>query len=71
MKGLPRGDAFNIIKSWLDRCNSVSRLDFNPRQKIDEELNNVGNYRPISRAKLEQENNSLYALLEKEGVICR
>jgi hypothetical protein len=32
VKGLSRSDAFNIIKSWLDRCTFVSR------QKIDEEL---------------------------------
>lgn len=71
VKGSSRSDAFNIIKSWLDRCNSVSRLDFNSRQKIDDAFNNVGSYRPVSCIKLEQENNSFYVRLEKEGVICR
>src|SRR5215467_10731320 len=33
---------------------------FNPRQKIDEEFNNIANYLPVPRAKLEQENNQLY-----------
>ena len=55
----------------LDKCNSVSRLDFNPREKIDEAFNKVGNYRPISRAKLEQENKALYIRLENEGIIYR
>jgi hypothetical protein len=66
---MPEGVAFNIIKSWLDRCNSVSRLDINPRQKIDEAFNKVGNYRPVSRDKLKEENNSLYVRLKADGVI--
>jgi hypothetical protein len=48
------------------RCKSASRLDCNPREKIEEAFNRVGNYRPVSRAKLEQENNALYLPLEKE-----
>src|SRR5215831_1310594 len=61
VKRLSISDAFDIISSWLDRCNSLRRLSFNSvkRQKIDYALNNVGNYWSISRARLEQENNLL------------
>jgi len=69
VKRMSRSDAFNTIKSWLDKCSSVSRLNFNPTQKIDEEFNRVGSYYPVSRIKLEQENNSLYVRLEGEGII--
>ena len=69
VKGLNRLDAFNATKTWLDKCNSVSRLDFNAKQKIDEELNRVGSYRHIPRDRLKEENNPLYIRLRKEGVI--
>ena len=49
VRGLARLETFNATKSWLDKCNSVYRLDFNPKQKIDEALDRVGNYRPVSR----------------------
>ncbi|MGC2684771.1 MAG: hypothetical protein WA323_23155 [Candidatus Nitrosopolaris sp.] len=32
VRGLPRFETFNTIKPWLDKCNSVYRLDFNPTQ---------------------------------------
>jgi hypothetical protein len=31
VKGLSRLDTFDTVKSWLDKCNSVYRLDFNPK----------------------------------------
>lgn len=67
--GLSRLETFDAIKSWLDKCNSVYRLDFNPRQKIEATLDRVHNYRPVSRDKLQEENNLLYARLKVEGVI--
>jgi len=35
-------------------------MDFNPSQKIDEVSNKVGNYCPVTRNKLKEENNLLY-----------
>ena len=67
--GLSRLETFDAIKSWLDKCNSVYRLDFNPKQKIDTALDRVGNYRPVSCDKLKEENNLLYVRLKAEGVI--
>ena len=69
IKGLARLETFNAIKSWLDKCNSVCRLDFNPSQKIDAALARVGNYCPVSCDKLKEENNLLYVRLKAEGVI--
>ncbi|MFY9795989.1 MAG: hypothetical protein WBF33_33765 [Candidatus Nitrosopolaris sp.] len=72
VKRLPHSDAFNLIKHWLDRCSSECRhLDFNARQRINEAFNRVGNYRPVSRGKLKEENNALHLRLEREGVIYR
>ncbi len=71
VKRLPQSEAFNLIKHWLDRCSTCRRLDFNARQRINEAFNRVGNYRPISRDKLKEENNPLYMRLETEEVIYR
>jgi hypothetical protein len=69
VRGLSRLHTFDTIKSWLDRCNCVYRLGFNPKQKIDAALDKVGNYRPVSRDKLKEENSLLYARLKSEGII--
>jgi hypothetical protein len=71
IRGLSRENAFNKISSWLDGCNSICRLNFNARQKINDGLNNVERvrYLPVSRAKLERENKPLYKQLRKEGII--
>jgi hypothetical protein len=69
VRGLSKLETFDAIKAWLDKCNSVYRLDFNPAQKINTALDRVGNYRPVSCDKLKEENNLLYVRLKEEGVI--
>ena len=69
VRGLSRLETFNTIKAWLDKCNSVYRLDFTPTQKINTALDRVGNYRPVSCDKLKEENNLLYVRLKEYGVI--
>jgi len=69
VKRLPRLETFNRTKSWLDRCNSISRLDFNPRWRIDYALNNVGTFSP-TQDRLEDVNKLFYERLKKEGIIC-
>ncbi len=69
IKELSKLQTFDIIKSWLDKCNSISRLDFNPKQKIDYELDHVGKFTPIRQYQLKDGHPSLYALLEKEGIV--
>jgi hypothetical protein len=69
VRGLSRVDTISKISSWLDRCDHVSKLTFNPKDKIDDELNKVANYYPVSRAKLEREKPELYTRLQKEGII--
>jgi hypothetical protein len=70
VKRLPRLEAFNRTKSWLDRCNSISRLNFNPRWKIDYALDNVGTFHPTYQDRLEYVNKLFYERLKKEGIIC-
>jgi hypothetical protein len=69
VKGLSRLETFDKIDSWLDRCNSIARLDFNPKQKIDYELKSVANYKPIRQDQLREDNSKLWTCLQNEGVI--
>jgi hypothetical protein len=69
VKGASRHDTFETIMSWLDKCNSLKRLGFSPKQKVDYVLDHVGSCYPISRADLEQQNNLLYTWLKNEGIV--
>ena len=60
VKRLSSIETLDTIKYWLDKCNIMCRLDFVPTQKINTALDSVGNYLPVSRAKLKEENNLLY-----------
>ena len=69
VKRLPRLQAFNRTKSWLDRCNSICRLNFNPTWRINYALDNVGIFYPTHQDKLEYVNKLFYERLKKEGII--
>jgi hypothetical protein len=70
VRRLSRSEVFNLIMNWLDRCSSeCKRLDFRPRQKINDSLNSVKKYRPVSKERLKIENEPLYLRLKTEGVL--
>jgi hypothetical protein len=69
MNGLSREDTYDIMVSWLNKCDLVCRLDFDINQKVDEAFNMVENYLPMGKQKINHDYNQLYILLEKEGVI--
>jgi len=66
VKKLSGLETSNKIKSWLDRCNSISRLSFNPRWKIDYA---VGTFHPTRQDRLEDTNKLFYQRLKGEGII--
>lgn len=69
VRKLSRSDVFNRIMNWLDRCSSECRhLDFRPQQKINESLDRVKKYRPVSKERLKIENEPLYLRLKTEGI---
>ena len=64
-------ESFNILREWLDKCNTLRKLDFNPNHKIKDNLKNVGKFNPIGIPKLKNdaENINLYNLLKKLGIV--
>lgn len=56
-------EASKIMEVWLDKCDGVRKLDFEPRLKIYSIINGNKGFRPISFSKLEYENKNLYKIL--------
>jgi hypothetical protein len=64
VKNLSREESYFVIKEWLDKCNKLERLNFNPKLKIKEGLKGASKgYYPISLQKLKEENKELYDIV--------
>jgi Primase X len=64
VKKLPKEEAYSVMKEWLDKCDKLDRLNFNPKIKIKDGLRGASKgYFPISMAKLKEENRQLYDLV--------
>jgi hypothetical protein len=46
IRRLEYADIFDIASTWLNECDSLNSLRFNVDRKINEALNNVGDYLP-------------------------
>ena len=52
------------MKEWLDKCDKLEKLNFNPKIKIKDGLRGASKgYLPISMEKLKEENRQLYDLI--------
>jgi hypothetical protein len=64
VKKLPKEEAYSIMKEWLDKCDKLEKLSFNPKTKIRDGLRGASKgYFPISMEKLKEENRQLYDLI--------
>ena len=68
IKKFSPNDSFQILKEWLNKCNSLRKLDFNPNQKIKDNFKRVGNFYPlgIQKLKTDKEYSKLYQLLKEK-----
>jgi Primase X len=61
VKKLPKEEAYSVMKEWLDKCDNLEKLNFNPKIKIKDGLKGASKgYLPISMEKLKDENRQLY-----------
>jgi hypothetical protein len=61
---LPKEQAYSIMKDWLNRCDELEKLNFNPKVKIKDGLRGASKgYLPIGMEKLKEENRQLYDLI--------
>ncbi|MFL6433633.1 MAG: DNA primase noncatalytic subunit PriX [Nitrososphaeraceae archaeon] len=69
VKKLPKEEAYSVMKEWLDKCDKLEKLSFNPKIKIKDGLRGASKgYFPISMEKLKEENRQLYdVVLDRIG----
>jgi hypothetical protein len=68
-RGLSQDEAYIIIQEWLNRCNELQGLNFNPHHKITAALKSAYGFFPVSCDMLKVENESFYDLLREHGVM--
>jgi hypothetical protein len=68
IKKLTYDDAFNIIKDWLNKCDSIKRLDSNFNYRIKYALENSikKGYLPMKFETLKEKNRALYYSLNED-----
>jgi non-catalytic primase subunit PriX-like protein len=55
VRKLPKEEAYSLMKEWLDKCDKIEKLNFNPKTKIKNGLKGATKgYFPISMGKLEE-----------------
>jgi len=54
---------YEVLKMWLEKCNTLSKITFNIESEIKTRLIAVKDYAPLSLFKLRTENADLYELL--------
>ena len=65
-RNLSESEAAEIMENWLDRCDRLRKLDFEPKSKVYSIIKGNKGYKPISFAKLKEENKDLFLLIESK-----
>jgi hypothetical protein len=60
-------DIYNILIKWLDMCNELRRLSFEPKRTIKIILKGVRGFRPLSPNTLKKDNIQVYDTLANRG----
>ena len=67
IKKLEYDKSFEILKTWLEKCNDLRQLDFNPETEIKGKLYCEKHYNPISIKTFMNDNKDLYLLLRTKA----
>jgi hypothetical protein len=63
VKKLEYEESYEILKEWLEKCNKLRNLNFDPHKEIRDKLSYVKHYNPISIKTFRNDNNDLYLRL--------
>jgi hypothetical protein len=64
VRNLSESESAKIMEDWLDKCDRVRKWDFEPKTKIYSIVKGNRGYKPISFAKLKEENKELCEILQ-------
>ncbi len=68
VRGLSVEDTSRVLEEWLDKCDSLRKLSFSPRPKVNSTIKGNKGFNPISYPKLKDDYNVLYLLLVTKNV---
>ena len=63
MKNSSEIEAAKVMEEWLAKCDKLRKLDFELRSKVNAIIKGNKGYKPISFAKLKEENKELFLLV--------
>jgi hypothetical protein len=66
VKHISEAETAKTMKIWLDLCNNIKKLDFEPKIKIYGIIKGNKGFKPISYTKLKDENETLWLFLQKK-----
>jgi hypothetical protein len=61
-------EAAKMMQNWLDNCDSVRKLDFEPGLKIYSIIKGNKGFQPLSSSKLKEEYKNIYLLLQNNNL---
>ena len=68
VKHISEVETAKTMEKWLDLCSNLKKLDFEPKIKIYGIIKGNKGFKPISYAKLEDENRELCLFLQKKNL---
>ncbi|ALI37153.1 hypothetical protein NMY3_02966 [Candidatus Nitrosocosmicus oleophilus] len=69
IRKMSKEEASIILKDWLEKCDKLRKLEFNPQREVNIRLKNVKSFLPSSKETLKKEQPELYSLLVKYEII--
>jgi hypothetical protein len=66
VKRISDSESAKTMEKWLELCNNLKKLDFNPKSKIYSIIKSNRGFKPISYTKLKDENAKLFLILQKK-----
>jgi hypothetical protein len=64
LKQLSEIESARVMESWIDKCNVLRKLDFEPQRKIYEIIKYDKGFLPISKRNLKEENTWIFQIVE-------
>lgn len=69
IRKLSNEESTKIANEWLQKCNGLRNLDFNPHMYIHNDLRRVKEYLPSSKEKLKKEQIELYHIFRSKSIM--
>jgi hypothetical protein len=64
VRNLSESETAKVMEDWLDKCNKLRKLDFEPKTKIYSIIKGNKGYKPVSFTRIKDEDKELFLLLK-------